>query len=56
VIECGPCDKDDVESVACAEPLTACADPRLVAPSRNCTVPPGTGPDDGVIVAVNVTD
>ena len=44
-----------MEIAACAEPFNVCAEPRLVLPSLNCTVPPGV-PDPDDTVAVSVTD
>jgi len=52
VIVCVPCASAEVVSVATLPPPTA-AVPRLLAPSKNCTVPVGVAP---LTVAVNVTD
>jgi hypothetical protein len=56
VIVCDPTAKADVVTVAWAAALTGRAEPRLVVPSRNCTVPVGVVPDHPAMVAVKVTD
>ena len=52
MIECGPTAKVEVAREA-APAVREPGEPRLVTPSRNCTVPVGLLP---VTVAVNVTD
>ena len=55
VIECVPADNVDVENVVEPDVFNV-PGPRLVAPSRNITVPVGTFvPLDGVTLAINVT-
>src|SRR2546423_190988 len=51
VMECEPA--ASVEVVSAAVPPLRATLPSGVAPSKNCTVP--VGPEDGLIVAVNVT-
>jgi hypothetical protein len=50
VIECAPAESAEVEKEA--EPLLSVPVPRIVVPSRNCTVPVAAA---GLTVAVNVT-
>ena len=44
-----------MERVACPEPFKVCAEPKLFAPSLNCTLPVGV-PVPVLTVAVSVTD
>ena len=52
---CTPAVSADVDRVACAPPPID-ADPKLVTPSLNVTVPVGRPPTVDVIVAVSVID